>query len=191
MSVINSVKNLYEFSKSVEDKNFKDFTKNILCFCEEQKEKANINDIEVFDDLIKKQFSINEDKKYKDILANLILNLKENGFIYYIATNPKYSLKIIEFNHDIDHLHILFEAEPKSELVKFINAYKTASSRLIKQEFQHIKKYLWREYFWSRSYFLATTGGVSLEVLKKYVENQGVKEKGENLDKRTKAYRNL
>ena len=83
MSVISSVKNLYEFSKNVEDKNFKDFTKNLLCFCEEQKKKENINDIEVFDDLIKKQFNINEDKKYKDILAKLILNLKENGFIYY------------------------------------------------------------------------------------------------------------
>ena len=129
--------------------------------------------------------------KYRRKVLNDDVCKRLKEIFEYIATNPKYSLKIIEFNHDIDHLHILFEAEPKSELVKFINAYKTASSRLIKQEFQHIKKYLWREYFWSRSYFLATTGGVSLEVLKKYVENQGVKEKGENLDKRTKAYRNL
>ena len=32
---------------------------------------------------------------------------------------------------------------------------------------------LWQEAFWSRSFFLATTGGVTLEVLKQYVENQG------------------
>lgn len=47
---------------------------------------------------------------------------------------------------------------------------------MIKKEFPHIKKYLWKEYFWSRSYFLATTGGVRLETLKKYVENQGIED---------------
>lgn len=82
-------------------------------------------------------------------------------------------MRIIEFNHDKDHLHILFKAEPKSEISKFINAYKSASSRLIKNEFPEIKEKLWKEAFWSRSFFLATTGGVTLEVLKSYVENQG------------------
>jgi putative transposase len=85
----------------------------------------------------------------------------------------KYKIELVDFNHDIDHLHMLFQAEPKSELTKFINAYKSASSRLIKKEFPEIKKKLWKEAFWSRSFFLATTGGVTLEVLKQYVENQG------------------
>jgi putative transposase len=85
----------------------------------------------------------------------------------------KYKIELVEFNHNIDHLHMLFQAEPKSELTKFINAYKSASSRLIKKEFPEIKKKLWKEAFWSRSFFLATTGGVTLEVLKQYVENQG------------------
>ena len=93
----------------------------------------------------------------------------------YIAIKDQYKLKIIEFNHDKDHLHILFKAEPKSEISKFINAYKSASSRLIKKEFPKVKEKLWKEYFWSRSFFLATTGGVTLEVLKQYVETQGKK----------------
>ncbi len=88
-----------------------------------------------------------------------------------IAIN--YKIRIIEFNHDIDHLHVLFQSEPKSELTKFINAYKSASSRLIKKEFPEIRTKLWKEAFWSRSFFLATTGGVGIEVLKEYVENQG------------------
>ena len=56
---------------------------------------------------------------------------------------------------------------------KFINAYKSASSRLIKKEYPDIKKQLWKEYFWSRSYCLLTTGGVPIEVVKKYIETQG------------------
>ena len=87
-----------------------------------------------------------------------------------------YDIDVIEFAHDGDHLHILFEAAPKTNLLTFINAYKSASSRVIKREFAEITKQLWDEYFWSRSYFLATTGGVTLEILKNYVENQGIED---------------
>jgi len=89
----------------------------------------------------------------------------------YIATN--YNITLQEWNHDKDHIHILFKAHPNTEMSKFINAYKSASSRLIKKEFPEIKQQLWKEYFWSRSYCLLTTGGVSIEVIKKYIESQG------------------
>jgi putative transposase len=113
-------------------------------------------------------------KYRREVIDNEICKrLKE--IFEYIAIKDQYKLKIIEFNHDKDHLHILFKAEPKSEISKFINAYKSASSRLIKKEFPKVKEKLWKEYFWSRSFFLATTGGVTLEVLKQYVETQGKK----------------
>ena len=44
---------------------------------------------------------------------------------------------------------------------------------LIKKEFPVIRKKLWKEYFWSRSFCLITTGGVTIDVVKKYIENQG------------------
>lgn len=84
-----------------------------------------------------------------------------------------YNITLQEWNHDKDHIHILFKAHPNTEMSKFINAYKSASSRLIKKEFPEIKQQLWKEYFWSRSYCLLTTGGVSIEVIKKYIESQG------------------
>ena len=74
-------------------------------------------------------------------------------------------------------LHIMFKAHPKTELTKFINAYKSASSRIIKKEFPHIRKYLWKEMFWSKSFCLLTTGGAPIEVIKKYIEEQGQKSK--------------
>lgn len=84
-----------------------------------------------------------------------------------------YNITLQEWNHDKDHIHILFKAHPNSELSKFINAYKSASSRLIKKEFPEIKQQLWKEYFWSRSYCLLTTGGAPIEVIKKYIKSQG------------------
>ena len=86
---------------------------------------------------------------------------------------PPYNILLQEWNHDKDHVHVLFKAEPNSELSKFINAYKSASSRLIKKEYPEIRSKLWKEYFWSRSFCLITTGGVTIDVIRKYIENQG------------------
>ena len=85
----------------------------------------------------------------------------------YIA--PNYHICIKEWNHDKDHVHILFTARPDTDLVKFINAYKSASSRIIKQEFPAIRTKLWKEFFWNSSYCLITTGGVTTEIIRKYI----------------------
>ena len=57
-----------------------------------------------------------------------------------------YQITIIEWNHDIDHVHVFFKACPNSNISKFFNAYKSASSRLIKMEYPDIKNKLWKEY---------------------------------------------
>ena len=84
-----------------------------------------------------------------------------------------YNISLVEWHHDKDHVHILFKAHPNTELSKFINAYKSASSRLIKRDFPEIKQQLWKEMFWSKSYCLITTGGASIETIKKYIQSQG------------------
>ncbi|KXB05862.1 transposase [candidate division MSBL1 archaeon SCGC-AAA382F02] len=88
-----------------------------------------------------------------------------------IASNYDVTIKNQEV--DKDHTHILFSAAPKTDLVKFINALKGATSRVIRNRFPEVKEKLWEDKFWSPSYFLATTGEVTLDVLKEYVENQG------------------
>ena len=102
---------------------------------------------------------------------NISNRLKE--IFEYIA--PNYNITLQEWNHDKDHVHILFKAQPNSELSKFINAYKSASSRLVKKEHSIIKKSLWKEYFWARSFCLLTTGGAPIEIVKRYIESQGEK----------------
>ncbi len=111
--------------------------------------------------------------KYRRKAVNNAICERLKEIFSYIGDKEQYKLEVIEFNHDEDHIHILFKAQPKSEISKFINAYKSASSRLIKNEFPEVREKLWKEAFWSRSFFLATTGGVTLEVLMQYVENQG------------------
>ena len=88
---------------------------------------------------------------------------------------PNYNITVEEWNHDGDHIHVLFKGHPNTGLSKFINAYKSASSRLMKKEFPQIRKFLWKEMFWSRSFCLLTTGGVNIDTIRQYIETQGEK----------------
>lgn len=111
-------------------------------------------------------------KYRRKVITDQVSNRAKEIF-EYIA--PNYSITLIEWNHDNDHIHILFKAHPKSELSKFINAYKSASSRLIKKEFPEIRVKLWKEKFWSQSFCLLSSGGAPIDVIKKYIESQGEK----------------
>ena len=111
--------------------------------------------------------------KYRKKVINDKISERLKEIFEYIA--PSYNISLQEWNHDRDHVHILFKAHPNTELSKFINAYKSASSRLIKKEFSEIRQKLWKEYFWSRSFCLLTTGGAPIEIIKKYIESQGEK----------------
>ena len=109
-------------------------------------------------------------KYRKEVFTDEISDFAKNMFI---EIGNKYNITLIEWNHDKDHIHVLFKAHPNSELSKFINAYKSASSRLIKKNFPYVRKRLWKEMFWSRSYCLLTTGGAPIEIIKRYIESQG------------------
>ena len=93
----------------------------------------------------------------------------------FLHIAPSYNVTLEEWNHDIDHVHILFRGQPNTEISKFINAYKSASSRLIKKEYPDIRKSLWKEMFWSQSFCLISTGGVTVDVIKQYIQTQGDK----------------
>lgn len=83
-----------------------------------------------------------------------------------------HNIEIKEMNGEADHVHFLLRTKPNCDLSKYINAMKSASSRLLKKEFPEVKKKLWKEAFWSQSYCLLTVGEAPITVLKKYIENQ-------------------
>ena len=106
--------------------------------------------------------------KYRRRVLNDTISDRLKDIFENVAEN--YHITVEEWNHDIDHVHVLFQAHPKSELSKFM--------------FPHIRKFLWKEMFWSRSFCLLTTGGVTMDVIRQYIESQGEKEKHEKEEKR-------
>ena len=111
--------------------------------------------------------------KYRRQVFTDEISKRAKEIFSYIA--PSYKIELVEWNHDKDHVHILFKGQPKTEMSKFINAYKSASSRLLKKEFPIIRQKLWKEMFWSQSFCLLSSGGAPIEVIKEYIENQGQK----------------
>lgn len=69
--------------------------------------------------------------KYRRQVFDDNISNRAKEIFEYIA--PNYNITLEEWNHDKDHVHILFKAHPNTEISKFINAYKSASSRLLKK----------------------------------------------------------
>ena len=109
--------------------------------------------------------------KYRKKVIDERISKRLKEIFEYIQDN--YNIVLEEWNHDIDHVHVLFRSEPNSNISKFINAYKSASSRLIKKEYPSIKSRLYKEAFWSQSFCLISVGGANIETIKKYIESQG------------------
>lgn len=110
-------------------------------------------------------------KYRKKVLCNPLLIDFLKTKIHNISKT--YEVDVLNIECDKDHFHMLFTAQPTLDIPKYINTIKTITSREIRKEFPEVKKMLWEDAFWSRSYFIATTGQVTLDVLKRYVESQG------------------
>ena len=109
--------------------------------------------------------------KYRKKVIDERISERLKEIFEYIQDN--YNIALEEWNHDVDHVHVLFLSEPNSNISKFINAYKSASSRLIKKEYPSIRSRLYKEAFWSQSFCLISTGEANIETIKKYIESQG------------------
>lgn len=85
----------------------------------------------------------------------------------------KWDCKLIEFNGEEDHIHLLFQYFPQMELTKFVNNLKTVTSRRLRSEFQErVDQFYYKDVLWNGSYFIASCGGVTVSTLRKYIEAQ-------------------
>lgn len=132
-------------------------------------------------------------------MANPIDQIRSNNNVvyrcsYHVVWCPKYRRDVIEGDVDLrlkqiieevceekratlisvetmpDHVHLLVSVDPQYGIHRLVKGIKGRSSRLLRQEFPHLKSRI--PTLWTNSYFVATTGGATLEVIKRYVENQ-------------------
>lgn len=108
--------------------------------------------------------------RHKILVNNVAKRLKE----ICLGIAQTYDFIIEEIETDKDHIHMIINCNPRFGIMKCVQLLKSNSAIILFDEFPHIKrKFLWGGKFWSRSSFIATVGSVSLETVKKYIENQG------------------
>ncbi|NTW75556.1 MAG: IS200/IS605 family transposase [Candidatus Moranbacteria bacterium] len=101
--------------------------------------------------------------------------LKEKA---YEVTHHYPKLKIKEFNHEEDHVHLLVSIPPSMSVGSFIRLYKTNSLRNVKKEFVFLKQVYWgTDSLWSDGYF-ASTVGINEKIIRAYIEHQGAEDAG-------------
>ena len=109
--------------------------------------------------------------KYRRKLFNKPMLIRLEHIIKELL--EKWGCQCIEFNGEKDHIHLLLQYTPQVQLSKLVNNIKTVSSRYLKKEFKgRFEQYYWKDALWSGSYYISSCGGVTIEVLKKYVQNQ-------------------
>lgn len=87
-------------------------------------------------------------------------------------------VELLEANGEEDHLHLLLSAGPQICLANVINALKSATSRRVRQKYKdYLAQFYWKPYFWNRSYLILSSGGAPIEVIRKYIQEQGTKNK--------------
>ena len=112
----------------------------------------------------RKAFTLEMLKRLEDILVDLL---------------EKWDCKLVEFNGEEDHVHLLFQYHPDLQLSKLVTNIKSVTSRRLRQEYaEHLEKFFWKDVFWNGSYFVASCGGVTITALRQYIESQNRPEDG-------------
>ena len=79
-----------------------------------------------------------------------------------------------------DHVHMLVSCPSTIAPAKLVQYIKGRSSRMIQEEFPHLKKRYWGQHMWGRGYFCATVGTVTEEIIRQYIANQKMEDGDEN-----------
>ena len=79
-------------------------------------------------------------------------------------------IKILKGHVSKDHIHILVSCPPALSPAKIMQYLKGRSSRMLQDEFPHLKKRYWGQHLWARGYFCATIGVVTDEQIREYID---------------------
>lgn len=105
--------------------------------------------------------------RYKMLDGEIALRVKE----LVRQSCEAFEIKIISGVVSKDHVHVFVSAPPTMAPNEIMRRLKGRTSSKLFEEFPHIKKRYWGRHFWARGYFCATSGQVTDEMIKSYLEH--------------------
>lgn len=107
--------------------------------------------------------------RHSCLTKSMLLEMKK----HIAEVCKKWRCELLEFNGEEDHVHLLISGHPACKLSGFIANLKTVSARKMRQDYkEHLKKYYWKNIFWSSSYAVFTVGAADLNTVINYIRNQ-------------------
>jgi putative transposase len=141
--------------------------------------------------IVKNDF-VSKSRSVSDLKVHLVLTTKykrkaftsemlERLHVFLEELLAKWDCKLIEFNGEEDHVHVLFQYHPDLQLSTLVGNIKSTTSRRLRQEFStHLSRFYTKDVFWNGSYFVASCGGVTITTLKQYIKSQDAPETGDS-----------
>jgi putative transposase len=110
-------------------------------------------------------------KYRRSVLTQELLKELESIFKSILVTRD---CELIEFNGEADHVHLLVSYKPDISISNLVANLKATASKQLWQKYPDIlaKTYWGKKVLWTGSYFVASCGGVTIDILKQYIENQ-------------------
>ena len=71
-----------------------------------------------------------------------------------------------------DHVHLLLSVPPHLSPSRVMQAIKGKTSHHLLRDYRHLRKEFWGRHLWARGYFVASSGNVTDEAIKTYIEQQ-------------------
>lgn len=84
----------------------------------------------------------------------------------------EHELEIVSGKVARDHVHVLVSHRPTQRVSQIVQWFKGISSRVLLQEFPRLRKQFWGKHFWARGYLAVSTGNITDEMVRQYIEEQ-------------------
>ena len=91
-----------------------------------------------------------------------------------LSMQKEQNFYVLEMEVMPDHVHLLLDVDPTIGINILVSRIKGKTAHILNREFPELERKL--PTLWTRSKFIATVGSVSLDVVKKYIEDQKTNE---------------
>jgi putative transposase len=108
--------------------------------------------------------------KYRKPVLTGDVAVRVRDLIRQIAA--EHEVEIISGKVARDHVHVFLSYRPNQDVSQIMQWLKGISSRVLFQEFPHLRKRFWGRHFWARGYLAVSSGNLTDEMIKEYIEEQ-------------------
>jgi len=108
--------------------------------------------------------------KYRKKVLTGEVAIRVRDLIRQIAM--EHELVIISGKVARDHVHVFLSHRPNQSISQVVQWLKGISSRVLLQEFPHLRRQFWGRHFWARGYLAVSSGTITDEMIKEYIDEQ-------------------